>query len=109
MTTDSEFMSRWFASVTKPQLAQYNLRMADAFPYRNSPRWTREQIAAMREWDNSTAEARRLYQRAMGELEALGEITGDTDFLLTQFSECSQALARSRRKDSGGGMSHDDI
>jgi len=87
MTTDSEFMSRWFASVTKPQLAQYNRRMADAAPYRNAPRWAREQIAAQRQWDIETTDARGLYERAMAELEALGEITEETDYALTQFSD----------------------
>lgn len=83
--TDSEFMGRWFSDVTKPQLAQYNARMSDAAPYRNSPRWNREREAAQREFHDTTAIARILYERAMDDLEALGEVSEETDFALTQF------------------------
>lgn len=41
--------------------------------------------SAQREFHDTTAEARRLYERAMGELTSLGEITEETDAVLTQF------------------------
>lgn len=82
---DSEFMGKWFASVTEPQHVRYNQRMADAAPYRNSPRWARARAFAQREFHETTAEARKLYELAMDELEALGELSEDTDFALTQF------------------------
>lgn len=85
MITDEEFMGRWFAKVTKPQLANYNQRMADAAPYRNSPRWERERDFASRHFQNETTEARQLYQRAMADLEAFGEVSEETDAMLTQF------------------------
>lgn len=83
--TDTEFMGKWFASVTQPQHVRYNQRLADAAPYRNSPRWARARAFAQREFHESTAEARKLYELAMDELEALGEITDQTDYALTQF------------------------
>jgi hypothetical protein len=83
--TDEEFMGKWFSEVTKPQLARYNERMAVASAYRGAPRWTREREAADREYDETTAEARRLYELAMADLLALGEVSEDTDALLTQF------------------------
>jgi hypothetical protein len=83
--TDSEFMGKWFAEVTQPQHVRYNRRMSDAAPYRNSPRWARARAFAQREFHESTADARKLYEQAMDELEALGEITEVTDFALTQF------------------------
>jgi len=83
--SDSEFMGKWFAEVTQPQHVRYNQRMADAAPYRNSPRWARARTFAQREFHESTAEARRLYEQAMDEMEALGEISEETDFALTQF------------------------
>ncbi len=83
--TDEEFMGRWFSRVTKPQLAQYNQRMNDAAPYRNSPRWERERAAAQNEFHHSVANARELYELAMSELIALGEITEETNYSLTQF------------------------
>lgn len=84
-TTDEEFMGRWFARVTKPQLATYNRRMADAAPYRNSPRWNRERELAQRHFQYETCEARQLYERAMSDLEVFGEVSEETDALLTQF------------------------
>lgn len=85
MITDEEFMGRWFAKVTKPQLANYNQRMADAAPYRNSPRWERERDFASRHFQYETTEARQLYQRAMADLEVFGEVSEETDAMLTQF------------------------
>ena len=82
---DTEFMGKWFADVTKPQLAHYNERMADAAPYKNSPRWARARATAQREFHESTAEARRLYELAMDEMEAICEISEETDYALTQF------------------------
>ena len=83
--TDSEAMGKWFIRVTQPQLAKYNRRMADAAPYRNSPRWARERQFASRHFTYETTKARQLYERAMADLEALGEISEETDDLLTRF------------------------
>lgn len=85
MTTDEEFMGRWFSKVTKPQLARYNQRMADAAPYRNSPRWERERVAAQNEFHINVAEARALYEQAMNDLMSAGEVSEATDELLTRF------------------------
>lgn len=95
--SDSEFMGKWFASVTQPQHVRYNQCMADAAPYRNSPRWARARAFAQREFHESTAEARRLYEQAMDELEALGEITEATDFALTQF-KVAEIVSAPRRE-----------
>ncbi len=83
--TDEEQMGKWFSKVTQPQLTRYNQRMADAAPYRNSPRWERLRVAAQNEFHISVAEARALYETAMAELFGLGEITEETDAMLTQF------------------------
>lgn len=95
MTTDTEFMGRWFAKVTKPQLAKYNERMADARPYQHSPKWNRTREFAQRQFDADTCEARQLYERAMADLEAFGEVSEETDAMLTQFdvTEIMQAAA----------------
>lgn len=85
MTTDTEFMGRWFAEATKPQLAKYNQRMADAAPYRNSPKWARTREFAQRQFTYETTKARQLYERAMADLEAFGEVSEETDAMLTQF------------------------
>ena len=84
--TDAEHLGRWFTSVTKPQLAVYNARMAVAGAYRGAPRWERERDAAQREFHDTTSEARQLYELAMSDLEALGEVSEQTDFAMTQFS-----------------------
>lgn len=83
--TDEEFMGRWFTKVTKPQLATYNQRMSDAAPYRNSPKWERMRDHASRHFKYETTEARQLYERAMADLETFGEVSEETDALLTQF------------------------
>jgi hypothetical protein len=83
--TDTELMGRWFAKVTQPQLTRYNQRMSDAAPYRNSPRWNREREFAQRHFRYETCEARQLYERAMADLEVFGEVSEETDALLTQF------------------------
>lgn len=83
--SDEEFMGRWFSRVTKPQLANYNQRMADAAPYRNSPKWNRMREFASQQFEYETVEARQLYERAMADLEALGEVSEETDAVLTQF------------------------
>jgi hypothetical protein len=85
MTTDEEFLGRWFSQVTKPQLARYNQRMSDAAPYRGAPKWERMRLAAQTEFHDSVAEARELYQIAMAEIIADGEVSEATDYLLTQF------------------------
>jgi len=72
--------SRWFNDLTKPQLARYNQRMADAAPYRNSPRWERERLFAQREYHETTFEARRVYELAMQDLATLGEISEATNY-----------------------------
>jgi hypothetical protein len=79
-TTDEEFAGQWFAALTKPQLAKYNRRLADAAPYRNSPRWERERQAALREYEITTVEAKRVYQMAMADLATLGEISDATNY-----------------------------
>ena len=83
--TDEESMGRWFSEQTKPQLARYNQRMADAAPYRGSPKWERKRTAAQHEFHETTSEARGLYELAMADLMTLGEISESTDFALTQF------------------------
>lgn len=85
MISDTEFMAKWFAKVTLPQLTRYNQRMSDAAPYRNSPRWNRERDFASRHFQYETCEARQLYERAMSDLEVFGEVSEETDALLTQF------------------------
>lgn len=84
--TDEEHLGRWFSEQTKPQLARYNERMAVALAYRLSPRWEREREAASKEFHDTTSEARKLYELAMSDLETVGEISEETDALLTQFS-----------------------
>jgi hypothetical protein len=90
MTTDTEFLGRWFAEVTKPQLARYNERMANAVAYRNTPRWTRERSKAQNEFQATTAEARRLYELAIADIETLGEVSEAVDAALTQFQATAQ-------------------
>jgi hypothetical protein len=74
-----EAAGRWFADLTRPQLAAYNQRMSAIAPYRGSPRWDREQIAAKREWEAGTAEAKRVYQMALADLMTCGEIGAATE------------------------------
>ena len=83
--TDEEAMGRWFSKATQPQLARYNERMAVASAYRGAPRWERERTAAQHEFHETTSEARGLYELAMAELMAIGEVSEATDFALTQF------------------------
>lgn len=83
--TGEEHLGRWFTSVTKPQLAAYNARMAVAGAYRGAPRWEREREAAQREFHETTSEARKLYELAMSDLETLGEVSEATDYAMTQF------------------------
>lgn len=83
--TDSEFMAKWFARATKPQQDRYNQRMADAAPYRNSPKWERMRTFAQLHFGYETTEARQLYERAMADLEVFGEVSEETDAMLTQF------------------------
>jgi hypothetical protein len=85
MASDEEFLGRWFSKVTKPQLARYNQRMSDAAPYRGAPKWERMRQSAQTEFHNSVADARALYEIAMAEIIADGEVTEATDYLLTQF------------------------
>lgn len=85
MSTDTEFMGRWFTEATKPQLATYNQRMSDAAPYRNSPKWERMRDHAQRHFRYETTEARQLYERGMADLEAFGELSEETDELLAAF------------------------
>ena len=85
MTSDSDLLTCWYMTSVQPQHAQYNLRMADIAPYRNSPRWERERMAAEREFNENTFEARELYEIASEELETLGELTDDTSYALAQF------------------------
>lgn len=85
MISDTEFLGLWFFKVTEPQHVRYNQRMADAAPYRNSPRWTRERMAAQREFHEDTQGARALYERAIADMEALGEVSEAVDWALTQF------------------------
>lgn len=85
MPSDTEYMGKWFARVTKPQLATYNSRMADAAPYRNTPKWSRLRAEAQREFEETTATASALYQRAMDDLSAFDEISEETDDALTRF------------------------
>lgn len=85
MTTDTEFMGRWFAENTKPALAKYNQTMGDAAPYRNSPKWARTREFAQRQFTCDTTEARQLYERAMADLEAFGEVSEETSYMLDEF------------------------
>lgn len=85
MPSDTEYMGRWFARVTKPQLARYNERMRDAFPYMNTPKWDRLRQAAHNEFEQTTTSARLLYERAMADLAAWDEISEETDEALTAF------------------------
>jgi hypothetical protein len=78
--TDEENAARWFSDHTKPQLAKYNQRMADAAPYRGAPRWDRERNAAQREFEASTSDARRVYEMAMHDLMTIGEISEATSY-----------------------------
>jgi hypothetical protein len=87
MITESEYMGKWFKSVTIPQSAVYNERMREIRPYIGSPRWNREYGKVTAEFERSVADAADLYRRAMEELEAFGEITEETDQLLTDFSK----------------------
>lgn len=83
--TDVELQGRWFAKVTKPQLARYNSRMAAATPYRNTPLWDRERDSAMSEFTTTTREARDLYESAIIDIEATGEVSEETNFLMDQY------------------------
>ena len=83
--TDAEYQGRWFARVTRPQLAIYNERMADALPYRSSPRWERIRAAAQNEFQETTQGARNLYERAMADLEAFGEVSEETNEAMDRF------------------------
>jgi hypothetical protein len=84
--TDEEALGKWFKEVTEPQLKVYNERMAVAAAYRGSPRWARIQQAASQEMRETTAEATRLYEIAMSEIIAVGEVSEETDAILTQFT-----------------------
>lgn len=86
MTTDSDFIAKWYREVIKPQVAHYNERMRDASPYRGSPKWEREAHAAERELKQSTAEAGRLYTLAHNDIETIGEVSEAVWFALDQFA-----------------------
>jgi hypothetical protein len=83
--TDAEYQGHWFARVTKPQLAVYNERMAVAYAYQNSPRWERIRAAAHKEFQETTQGARVLYERAMADLEAFGEVSEETYEAMDRF------------------------
>lgn len=83
--SDEEFMGRWFSRVTKTELATYNQRIADAQPYKGAPKWERMRDYAKRQFEYETTEARQLYERAMADLQAFGEVSEETDELLTAF------------------------
>lgn len=85
--TDTEAMGQWFATATAPLLAIYNHRMIVASAYRGSPRWVREQIKAQAEYEAAIEchSATGLYRLAMADLENMGEISSQTDELLTAF------------------------
>lgn len=89
--TDEEAMGRWFAKVTKPQLARYNERMHVASAYRGSPRWDRIRADAQREFKQTTADAASLYQQGMDEIIACGEVSEATDEALTAFMDKNRA------------------
>lgn len=75
---------KWFSSLTKPQSARFNQRMADAAPYKNSPRWDREKIAAEREFHETTPEARRICELVMQDMMVLGEPSEATFFAIDE-------------------------
>ena len=72
--------SKWFNDLTKPQIARFNQRMADARPYRGSLRWEREQLAAEREFRETTPEARRVCELVFQDMMTLGEISEATSY-----------------------------
>ena len=71
---------RWFADLVKPQTARFNQRMAEIAPYKDSPRWEREKIAAERRFYDTTFEARRVYALALRDLKTTGEISEATNY-----------------------------
>lgn len=85
MISDTQFLTDWFFGVTKQQHHRYNQRMADAAPYRNSPRWSRERMAAQREYYEDTQPARVIYERAMADWEAMGQVSDAVEWSMTQF------------------------
>jgi hypothetical protein len=70
----------WFVALTKPQLAEYNARMAAATRWRGSPRWERERVAALNAFEYSTTDAREVYEMAMRDLLLCGEISEVTGY-----------------------------
>jgi len=83
--TDAEYQGRWFAKMTRPQLAVYNTKMANALPYRSSLRWEHIRAAAQNEFQETTQGARDLYERAMADLEAFGEVSEETNEAMDRF------------------------
>ena len=70
---------RWFADLVKPQTARFNQRMAEIAPYKDSPRWEREKIAAERRFHDTTFEARRVFELVKCDLMTLSEISEATN------------------------------
>lgn len=66
---------RWFREATKPQTARYVERCDVIRPYAGSPRWKREEAAAMQEFKDSTSAAATLCNEVYREVLATGEVS----------------------------------
>jgi hypothetical protein len=96
-----EHAARWFAELTKPQLARYNDRMAVASAYRGAPKWDRERAAALAEFEQTTGAARRVYQLALQDLMATGEtgeISEATSYAFDEAKVAEAMLSRGVRR-----------
>jgi|GEM_PF-3543850 len=77
--------SRWFNDLTKPQAARHAQRMADALPYKGSPRWERMREAAMGEFVETTTEASEICNMVIRDMLETGEVSEATSYA---FDEC---------------------
>lgn len=75
-----ELAGAWFKDLTGEQLATFNETMQAIAPYKGSPRWDREHKAVQFVWEQTTAEASRIYRLALRDLMTTGEISEATAY-----------------------------
>lgn len=71
--------SGWFWDLVGPQKLRHTERLNFIAIYRGTPRYDRDFDAAQRAWQTETAEANAVYQMALADLEATGEISEATN------------------------------
>jgi hypothetical protein len=82
--TYAEIAAEQYGRLIRPQIDRYNQRMADAAPYKDSPRWDRMKADAYAEFFRTTVEAVKLYAMALHDLETIGVISEATAYAFDQ-------------------------